>query len=151
MVILHIRPEVGTVKNDASERDVPLHPHIVRQGFLEYARSKKGEEPLFYSAARTTSPFPQRTVGDDLAQWVRKISVKDPKVAPNHGWRHRLKTVGRDCGMDLVILDAIQGHAPRTEGEKYGKFSPTTMMREIVKIPEYVVEAVESVDRPPRC
>jgi hypothetical protein len=37
--------------------------------------------------------------------------------APNHGWRHRFKTVGIEAGIEHRILDDIQGHHPRTFAE----------------------------------
>ena len=41
--------------------------------------------------------------------------------------------------MNMVILDAIQGHAPRTEGEKYGVFPPKVMLAEIEEYPRYEI------------
>ena len=48
--------------------------------------------------------------------------------------------------MDLIKLDAIQGHAPRTEGEKYGKFPPKVLLPEILKHPRYKVEPAAAID-----
>lgn len=42
--------------------------------------------------------------------------------------------------MMWLILDAIQGHAPRTEGEDYGETPPDVMLPEILKYPRYKVE-----------
>jgi hypothetical protein len=44
-------PAAGSVKN-RRERMVPLHPHLIDQGFVEFARPKKGDTPLFYSLSR---------------------------------------------------------------------------------------------------
>jgi hypothetical protein len=54
-----------------------------------------------------------------LAEFARVI-VSDPNVAPNHGWRHRFKTVGMEAGIPPRILDAIQGQAPRSVADTYG-------------------------------
>ena len=51
-----------------------------------------------------------------MRDWV----VGDEQVQPNHAWRHRFKAVARKVRMDPEVRDAIQGHKPRTEGEKYG-------------------------------
>jgi integrase len=122
---IKIAPEAGTVKTQ-KRRTVPLHPHLVAMEFPEFARKKKGETPLFYSIARQRNPNRKNptytSVGNKLADWVRnKLDIKDPTVAPNHGWRHRFKTEGRRASMVWLILDAIQGQAPRTEGESYGE------------------------------
>jgi hypothetical protein len=56
----------------------------------------------------------------------------DSVIAPNHSWRHRLKTLGRSYGLAVDVLDAMTGHARKTEGDKYGV---DAMMRELSKIP----------------
>ncbi|WP_342761075.1 site-specific integrase [Bradyrhizobium sp. CSS354] len=145
-----ITPEAGTVKT-VKERTVPLHPHLIEMGFLEWARRLKGKAPLFYSLARQRNPDRKTrtsaSVGNKLAEWVRSLGIKDKNVAPNHGWRHRFKTAGRKAKMDPEVRDAIQGHKPRTEGEEYGEFPPGVMLREIKKLPRYRVTAGERSDR----
>ncbi|GLS42879.1 DUF6538 domain-containing protein [Methylobacterium brachythecii] len=136
---LRITPEAGSVKN-RKWRDVPVHPHLVEQGFLAFAK-ERGPGPLFYDPARgrngqAAHPI-YKKVGERLAAWVRSIGVDDPGVDPNHGWRHRFKTVGRRAGIDGALLDAIQGHAPRTEGERYGRFPVDVMMPAVARMPRY--------------
>ena len=77
---------------------------------------------------------------------MRGLGIKDPLVAPNHGWRHRFKTVARKVRMNPETRDAIQGHVPRTEGEDYGEHPPEVMLEEIVKLPRYEVVAAEKRD-----
>ncbi|WLB23971.1 DUF6538 domain-containing protein [Bradyrhizobium japonicum] len=149
---VHIRPEAGTVKT-AEERTVPLHPHLLQMGFVAWAHLKKGETPLFYAVERQRKKDRKNptytSVGNKLADWVRnRLRIRNPKVAPNHAWRYRFKQIGLDFDMKERVLDAIQGHAPRTEGEKYGKPKPAAMLREILKHPWYEIEAPASpVDR----
>jgi hypothetical protein len=49
--------------------------------------------------------------------------------------------------MDWIKLEFIQGHAPRTEGEKYGEVTPEATLAEIQKHPRYEVKAALTVDR----
>ena len=74
-----------------------------------------------------------------MAKWVREIGVDDPDVQPNHGWRHRFKTVARTVAMDPEIRDQMQGHAPDTEGRKYGEIEAVVLKREIDKFPRYLL------------
>jgi integrase len=148
---VHIRPEAGTVKTSRA-RSVPIHPHLIEQGFLEFAAQKTGETPLFYAIERQRKKDRKNptytSVGNKLADWVRQdLEITDPTVAPNHGWRHRFKTVARKAGLDAEKRDAIQGHAPRTEGENYGEVPPDVMLPEILKLPRYEVEPGERLDR----
>jgi integrase len=87
------------------------------------------------------------SVGNKLAEWVRGLGISDPNAAPNHGWRHRFKTMSRRAKMDRFIVHAIQGHAIETEGDDYGEVEVEVMYREILKHPRYVVSAPETVDR----
>jgi integrase len=142
IAVMRITPEAGSVKNHKA-RLVPLHPNLLDQGFLQAIDGKAG--PLFYDPSRHRggskgNPQPKK-VGEHLASWVRGLGIDHPDVQPNHGWRHRFKTEARTANMDREIRDAIQGHAPRTEGEAYGDFPPDVMLREIRKLPHYELGA----------
>jgi integrase len=147
---IHITPEAGDVKT-SEQRLVPLHPHLIEQGFVDFAKKKQGARPLFYAIERQRGETRKNptyvSVGNKLADWVRGLGIKDPEVQLNHGWRHAFKTTGRACGMDWIKLEFIQGHAPRTEGEKYGEVTPEAMLAEIKKHPRYEVKAALTVDR----
>lgn len=124
--VIHITPDAGTVKTDQA-RDVVLHEHLVAKGFPEFAQGCK-EGHLFLTPAKKTGDVlgPLQGVKNRLAEFAR-VSVPDPRVQPNHGWRHRFKTVARSVGMDSRVVDAIQGHAPRTAGDDYGDVTVEAM------------------------
>ena len=77
---IRITPDAGTVKT-RSTRVVPLHEHLLAQGFLNFSRTKdKG--PLFYEAKEgrllhdePTNPRKPRYVKarEHLADWVRSL------------------------------------------------------------------------------
>ncbi|MCX5513751.1 site-specific integrase [Kaistia algarum] len=136
--VIHITPDAGTVKTDEA-RDVPLHPHLVEQGFIDFVdRAEPG--PLFLIPAKDGDVLgPLQGLKNRLAEFVRQV-VADPRVAPNHGWRHRFKSVCRDAGIDPGVRDAIQGHAARTVAEAYGEVSITAKANAIDKLPRYKIE-----------
>lgn len=149
ILCIRITPEAGTVKNKTM-RYVPVHDHLLEQGFLEFVR-KRGEGPLFYDAkagrgGKEKGSLASRA-GRHLSDWVRELGISDPNVAPNHGWRHLFKTRGRAAGIEGDRLDAIQGHAPPTEGGKYGGWPPEVLAPEIRKIPRFEVRPAASVDK----
>ena len=134
-----ITPDAGGTK-DGRKRDVPLHPHLVEQGFLDYV-ALRGERPLFYEPRRARggkSENPQYAkCGNKLGEWVRDIGVAAPDVQPNHGWRHLFNRIARSARMDAEIRDAIKGHVPRTEGEKYGDVPFDRKWAEIKRLPHF--------------
>lgn len=91
--IINITPEAGSVK-DKEAREVVLHAHLVELGFTRFVeRSKAGY--LFLNAAPGRDiRGVWRAVKNRLVSFAREV-VTDLKVAPNHGWRHTFKTVGR--------------------------------------------------------
>ena len=142
--VIRITPEAGSTKTQQA-RTVALHPDLIEQGFPAVAAKRKG--PLFYDPERYrggSSGNPQaKKVGEYLARWVREIGVDDPVVLPNHGWRHRFKTQARLANMDPEIRDVIQGHSPRNVGATYGDTFPEVSLREISKLPSYVIKTID--------
>jgi integrase len=136
-----ITPEAGGQKSQTA-RTVPMHEHLVEMGFGDLAASK-GEGPLFYDPLRGrggSDANPQyKKVGERLGAWVRRIGVNDPAVQPNHGWRHLFISIARDVGMDPEAREAIPGHAPSTEGRKYGRRSLAFLAKEMEKFPRFVI------------
>ena len=53
-VAMKIKPEAGAVKG-SMPRVVPIHEHVIEQGFLDYV-SARGSGPLFYDPATPISP-----------------------------------------------------------------------------------------------
>lgn len=134
--VLRVTPEAGTVKTDEA-RDIVLHPHLVAMGFPAFV---EGCEPghLFVRPGEGEVRGRLRGLKNRLAEFARAL-VPDPNVAPNHAWRHRFKTVGRDAGLDSRVVDAIQGHAPTNVSENYGDVSLKAMANAMALIPGVVV------------
>jgi integrase len=131
--LVTITPEAGTVKTNEA-RVIPLHAHIVEMGFPAFLEAaQKGH--LFLSAKDEADiRGPLRALKNRLTETARAL-VPDKNVAPNHGWRHGFKTIGMEVGIDHRILDAIQGHAPKTAGEAYGDVTVRAKAAAIAKLP----------------
>ncbi|EGD60847.1 integrase family protein [Novosphingobium nitrogenifigens DSM 19370] len=142
---IHITPEAGSVKTEEA-RWVPLHSHLIEQGFVAFVQASR-EGPLFYVPRKEEKPGQPpayKRTGERLAAWVREIGVTDPAVQPNHGWRHRFKTVGRGR-LDAEARDRIAGHKPRTEGEAYGTWTLRSLSEQVEKLPRYDLPAGQGV------
>ncbi|MCX5580274.1 DUF6538 domain-containing protein [Kaistia terrae] len=143
--VIRINPEAGSVKS-GHYRDIPLHPQLVELGLLAFvAASKAG--PLFHRTKPRSAPRkglppspkvnPANAVAASVGEWVNGLGVIAGKVAPNHGWRHRFKTVCIEVGIQPRIADAIQDHAARTAGEAYGDVTLKAKYEAIKTLPKY--------------
>lgn len=138
--VIVITPEAGTVKT-REYRNVPTHPHLIDQGLLEFVRGRPNG-PLFYvpnNKPRKPGNTQAGNVRDKVCQWVRKtVGVDDPRIQPNHAWRHRFKTLARDVDMPHQYQDAILGHADGRASSDYGESSMKALLREIEKLPRHL-------------
>lgn len=136
-LVMRIRPEAGTTKTD-EWRDVPLHPQLIEMGFWQVVESADG--PLFYPSERKDRPVAaSQSAARAVAKWLHAQKLVPAGVSPNHGWRHRFKTVGREVGISDLVLDAITGHAGKTAGDRYGDVTITTRKAAIDRLPFYEV------------
>jgi integrase len=140
--IMKIAPaeDGGSLKNEGSERDVPIHRAIVERGFLDFVRSR-GEGPLFYKGGRNKGDrdpgarHASKGVANHLATWIRENGFDDPRKAPNHALRHWFKTACQRAEVQDSVADAIQGHrGSRGEADTYRHASVETMAKAIARI-----------------
>jgi integrase len=89
--IARITPDAGSVKAGGF-RDVPLHPQIIAEGFVEFV-ANAGQGPLFHNGTTPDSYLRKfKQISNQLADWLRLTGLRPEGLAPNHAWRHRLKT-----------------------------------------------------------
>lgn len=130
---LHITPEAGTVKA-RMYRDVPIHEQLVELGFLDFVENSE-DGPLFYAHTADPSKLPAEAVYGRVAKWLRGLGLVPEGVSPNHGWRHRFKTLAREAGLDPRVVDGIQGHSGRTTSDGYGDVTLKAKKAAIDKLP----------------
>jgi integrase len=118
--IMRLTPEAGTIKTD-EYRDVIVHPHLVELGLPEFASEAKPGH-LFL---KITKDGPEgvrgalRTTKNRITTFVRSV-VTDPRVQPNHAWRHRFETTARNLGKRQDVTNAITGHSNKDVAGGYG-------------------------------
>jgi integrase len=153
---IHITPEAGTVKT-GKPRTVPLHEHLVAQGFVEFVKAR-GKGPLFYDptsplkmkrddATNPVRPRPVKT-RERLGDWVRKIGVTDKAVRPNHAWRHTFKRKATRAGIERGMRDAICGHSPRDVADEYETPTVADMAKALEKFPRYELGGDKCISAP---
>ena len=139
-----LSPEAGTMKTKQGRR-VPLHEHIIEQGFLDFVKVRRNG-PLFCNSkienAEGDPTNPKRLPGailvNRLRDWVREeLGVTDKEISPNHAWRHTFRARAARHGMREHVIDAICGHAPANEGRGYGTPTLEDKAAELRKFPRY--------------
>lgn len=135
--VLKIQPalDAGTIKNESSERTVPIHSALIKAGFLDFVQTR-GNGPLFYSRS---SGDPKRKhaskgVSNRLAAWIRSCGFNDPRKAPNHALRHWFKTESARLGISDSVADAIQGHSDGKSSSIYRHISIAVMAEAVERI-----------------
>lgn len=132
---MQITPEAGTTKNSKA-RSFPVSAALVDEGLCSFVLVATAG-PLFFTGGEVSKKVPGliRKIGD----FVRKeAGIADPRVAPNHGWRHRFVTKAREVGMSEEHREYILGHAGRGIGVQYGDMAG--LRREIEKLPPVVLD-----------
>jgi integrase len=141
-----LTPSAGKMKNRKA-RTVPLHEHLIMQGFLNFVEKSKGQ-PLFYQAANPAKAkadgrprqSPAERMRSQVGTWVRSLGITDPEVSPNHAWRHTFKAMAARVGIDERYSDAITGHVPPTTGRKYTTPTPEDLSEAMRKFPRYKLD-----------
>lgn len=118
----HISNEArdSSVKTNSSKRDVPIHPELIRLGFLEYAQSHPEGSSIF--------PLLKGAKGRQLTYnfskwwgtWAREALGITDKRKVFHSFRHAFKDACRNSGIPRDVHDAFTGHVGGGVGSTYG-------------------------------
>jgi integrase len=139
--VIRITPDAGSVKT-GQYRHCPIHPHLVELGLLDFVKARPAG-PLFLqkTGRKGGGTYTKaENVSKALGKWVRDVAgIADSRVQPNHGWRHRFKTVARDVGIEQRYADAMQGHTDGSASAEYGENTMKALNREIQRLPRFEV------------
>lgn len=131
--VIRVTPEAGTVKTNQA-REIVLHPQLIELGFPEFVKAST-EGHLFLVPAENGDVLgPLAGLLNRMREFVRPI-VPDPRVQPNHGWRHLFTTMCIDAEIEGRVYNAIQGHAARNVAEQYGDVTLKAKASAICKLP----------------
>jgi integrase len=123
---IHEAGEGRTLKTEQSERQVPLHPALIEEGFLRYVQALPAASPLFPGLRPDRFGVLKGMATRKHGQWVRRVvGIVDKSKDPAHAWRHRFEDEGRRAGLPQEVLDALVGHLnAKNESAGYGHGYP---------------------------
>lgn len=134
--VIRLTPDAGTIKTGMF-RDVPLHPQIIAEGFIDYVESAD-PGPLFHNG---TNPERFKWKGEltsnKIGAWLRKEKLVPEGLQPTHAWRHRFKSQCIELNILPRVYDAIQGHTGTSASDGYGDVSLKAKADAIKRLPAY--------------
>ena len=109
-----------SLKTAGSKRNIPLHPQVLDEGFLEFVATREGG-PLFPELnldkhgkrARASSRLMEKLIRGELA-------ISDLSLAPAHSFRHRFTDLCRNHGIRDELWNSLTGHLGKKAPDKYG-------------------------------
>ena len=118
------------VKNESSNRVVPLHPKLIELGFVDYVTSLPNQSGRVFPDLKAIGIGKKLT--DKWGQWFtnyKRACGIDDKAKVFHSFRHTWKTHAVDAGIAERICRQFQGHEGKDAADKYGA---TPSMRVLV-------------------
>lgn len=126
---IRIRPDKQDnmrLKNAGSERDVPVHPELIRHGLLDYvkAATAAGHSRLFPLLRPNVYGRLSAKWGEWFGRYLRnECGVTDRRLV-FHSFRHTFKQYARHAGIEEGIQRQIMGHSPGDVADEYGSGYP---------------------------
>jgi integrase len=123
----------ATLKTDESNKVVPLAQAILDSGFIEYAQKRTG---ALFPNCETESR--RETTTAWLRDWVWRVLGKkpadEPRLSPNHSWRHSVESKLVNLGISDHIAWTITGRAIRGSAAGYRHATLATLKATVDQI-----------------
>lgn len=111
-----------SLKNEESERLVPVHPELIRLGLIEYRRAVEDtkEAQLFPLLHAHASGRRAHKWGQWFGTYLRDTCGVSNKKIVFHSFRHTLKDAARESSVPEELQRAIMGHSASGVAGNYG-------------------------------
>jgi integrase len=122
--IEHDRVKGQRVKTEGGERRIPVHPDLVKLGFVKYAQAQAGKPLLFDRLSM--GPKETRLAGNWgrwFARYMRDTCGVTDERMTFHSFRHTFKHHMRQCQIPKDVNDALTGHETGDAADAYGGLS----------------------------
>jgi integrase len=134
--------EPGCTIKGHTARYAPLHPEIVKRliPYMEKQVAEHGHGPLFRGLPKDKNGKRSTYVARKIDEWMDGV-IKDPNLAPNHSFRHYLKSELLARDVPERISDAITGHKTPGIGRKYEHVEMAKKFEAVSKLPVIPLQA----------
>ncbi|MBR0904150.1 site-specific integrase [Bradyrhizobium liaoningense] len=113
------------IKTVSSIRRVPIHPELVRLGFLSFVEERRravGPVASLWPGFEERSKLTSRA--NKWSEWFNAYlarHVVDDPMKKFHSFRGTFKRYGRAAGVDEVVINHLVGHSNHSVGARYGR------------------------------
>lgn len=113
------------LKTSSSERNIPLHPLLLAEGFADYARSLSSDAYLFprikpSKNGETNEGRPVTHLREWLATFAPEPADSKFITKPMHSFRHAFEDMLREATDDTELRRYIQGREDGSSANDYG-------------------------------
>lgn len=121
-------------KNKGSRRKVPLHPELVRCGFLDYVAGlrKAGERQLFPELKRDSRGKMTHRWSKWWGRYTDTLGLDDDRKV-FHSFRHGFIDMGRKARVPEEVRDRLTGHSNGSIGRTYGEGTPLDVLADAIR------------------
>ena len=135
--------EPGCTIKGHTKRYAPLHPEVVKRliPYMEKQVVEHGHGPLFRNLPKDKNGKRSTYVARKIDEWMDGDNHEDPNLAPNHSFRHYLKSELLARDVPERISDAITGHKTPGIGRKYEHVEMWKKFDAISKLPVIPLQA----------
>ena len=138
--LFRVERTAGPIKTDESERAVPIHPRLIKDGFLAFVETRKGQR-LFYDGRGMAGANPGKPRLNHLRNWLHAIAQREGlrigrahRKDPNHAWRHWFISRATVAGLTPEVRNAIVGHASGGSAGAYLHLPIGLLASELAKV-----------------
>lgn len=132
------------IKTSASQRVIPIHPELIKVGFLKYVeQSKEVHERLWPALSKRRDGY-----AHDFGKWFQKLnrtSITDEPRKVFHSLRHSFVDFFKQAGITEAVIAEMVGHSNEksmTMG-RYGKRYQPRVLLEVMMHLNYGIELPE--------
>jgi len=129
---------VKSLKNRQSRRLIPIHPDVLKLGFIEFVEWARttGSTQLFRDIRADSKGSISGNFSAWYSRYLKKLGIKRPGL----DWvsfRHTFKTSCRSTEMPQDAADYLEGHAAGRNSTHYGRFLPNDLFKliSVVELP----------------
>lgn len=136
---IHLRRDQPHLKSQSADRQIPIHPELVKLGFLDWVESRRkgGWQFVFCEMYGRKNIIPSGANWSHVwMSYQRDIGITDHRKV-FHSFRHTFKRACRSAGLQEEVHDAITGHRPFFSGRGYGGPVPLQVTAEAIKKVRY--------------